>query len=33
MTTEAIRLTSPGDLVASVPFILGFHPTDSLVII
>lgn len=33
MTTAAIRLTSPGDLVASIPFILGFHPTDSLVII
>ncbi|MDP9240101.1 MAG: DUF4192 domain-containing protein [Actinomycetota bacterium] len=28
---EKLRLSSPGDLVEAVPYLLGFHPTDSLV--
>jgi len=28
-----LRLRSPGDLLALVPFMLGFHPRDSLVVV
>src|SRR3954469_19515764 len=31
--TSALNLTSPTDLLAVVPFILGFHPTNSLVVL
>jgi len=36
MTTgdrPAIRVTSPGDLIEAVPYLLGFHPAESLVLI
>ena len=33
MTTNAIRLTSPSDLLSVVPFVLGFHPTNSIVVL
>ncbi len=26
-------LTSPHDLLAAVPFLVGYHPTNSLVVI
>jgi len=32
-TTQALRLTSPSQLLATIPYLLGFHPTDSLVVI
>jgi hypothetical protein len=32
-TTPAIRLAGPADLLAVIPYLLGFHPTDSLVVI
>lgn len=32
-TTDPLRLTSPVDLVAVVPYLLGFAPTDSVVVI
>lgn len=32
-TTDPLRLTSPVDLVAIVPYLLGFAPTDSIVVI
>ncbi|MFI7574403.1 DUF4192 domain-containing protein [Micromonospora sp. NPDC049497] len=34
-STDAPRLAvrSPADLVAAVPYLLGFHPTDSLVVV
>lgn len=28
---QKLRLSSPGDLVEAVPYLLGFHPEDSLV--
>jgi hypothetical protein len=28
-----VRLNDPGDLVAAVPHLLGFHPADSLVVV
>ncbi|MDZ5447258.1 DUF4192 domain-containing protein [Micromonospora sp. 4G57] len=31
--TSPMRLRTPGDLLAAVPYLLGFHPTDSLVIV
>src|SRR5215213_642349 len=33
MTSPAptLRLTSPADIIAAVPYLIGFHPTDSLV--
>ncbi|WP_270886544.1 DUF4192 domain-containing protein [Pedococcus sp. 5OH_020] len=31
--THALRLASPGDLIAVVPYLLGFHPTDSVVVL
>ena len=34
MTSEcAITVSSPADLVAVTPYVLGFHPTDSVVVI
>jgi len=33
VTTNAIRLTSPHELLAIVPFVLGFHPTSSIVVL
>lgn len=33
MTTTTIRLTTPDEIVASVPYLLGFTPTESIVII
>ncbi|TCB92741.1 DUF4192 domain-containing protein [Micromonospora zingiberis] len=34
-STEIPRLTvrSPADLIAAVPYLLGFHPTDSVVVV
>jgi hypothetical protein len=26
-------LTSPHDLLAAIPFLIGYHPTDSLVLV
>ena len=28
-----LRLSTPGDLIAAVPVLMGFHPRDSLVVI
>lgn len=28
-----LTLTSPADLIAATPFLLGFHPTDSVVVV
>ena len=28
-----IRVTSPADLIEAVPYLLGFHPTESLVVV
>lgn len=33
MTDTTLRITSPADLLAAVPRILGFHPDDSLVLV
>ncbi|GGL00218.1 hypothetical protein Sme01_37210 [Sphaerisporangium melleum] len=33
MTTTPILLTSPDDVLGAVPYLLGFHPADSLVVI
>lgn len=33
MTEKTLRLTSPADLLALVPCVLGFHPQDSLVLV
>lgn len=36
MTTpdlSTIKVTSPGDLIDAVPYLLGFHPSESLVVI
>lgn len=30
---SAIRLRGPADIVAAVPYLLGFHPADSLVVL
>lgn len=32
-TRSSVRLSSPGELLAAVPHLLGFHPRDSLVLI
>ncbi|BCJ26921.1 DUF4192 domain-containing protein [Actinocatenispora sera] len=32
-TAPAIRLAGPADLLAVIPYLLGFHPTDSLVVV
>ena len=31
--SPAIRLAGPADLLAVLPYLLGFHPTDSLVVV
>ncbi|MCI4066179.1 DUF4192 domain-containing protein [Micromonospora sp. R77] len=31
--TPRLPVTSPGDLIVAVPYLLGFHPTDSLVLV
>ncbi|MEO3813586.1 DUF4192 domain-containing protein [Sphaerisporangium sp. B11E5] len=33
MTPSPILLTSPDDILGAVPYLLGFHPADSLVVI
>jgi hypothetical protein len=33
MTTNAIKLTSPQELLAIVPFVLGFHPSNSIMVL
>jgi hypothetical protein len=33
MSDTTIRITSPADLLAAVPRLLGFHPQDSLVLV
>jgi Domain of unknown function (DUF4192) len=33
VTTYALKLTSPHELLAVVPYLLGFHPTRSLVLL
>lgn len=30
---STVRLDQPGDLIAAVPHLLGFHPSDSLVVV
>ncbi|MBP2706659.1 DUF4192 domain-containing protein [Microbispora sp. RL4-1S] len=32
MTTPRLALSSPADILAAVPYLLGFHPDDSLVV-
>ena len=32
MTTHALNLASPGELIAAIPFLLGFHPRRSVVL-
>lgn len=32
-TTEILRLSSPADIVEAVPYVLGFQPHDSLVVL
>ena len=32
-SAPAIRLAAPGDLLAVIPYLLGFHPADSLVLV
>jgi hypothetical protein len=33
VTTHAIKLTSPNELLAVVPYVLGFHPTNSIMVL
>ena len=33
MTTSAIKLTSPHELLAVVPYLLGFNPTHSIMVL
>ena len=33
MTISSIRLTSPQELLAIVPFVLGFNPTNSIMVL
>jgi hypothetical protein len=33
MTTQTIRLSSPLDLITSMPYMLGFHPKRSIVLV
>ncbi|MFE3453827.1 DUF4192 domain-containing protein [Nonomuraea sp. NPDC059194] len=33
LTESALTLTTPADILAAVPYIVGFHPSDSLVVI
>jgi len=32
-TTRTLRAKNPGDLLAMVPYLLGFHPEDSVVLL
>ena len=32
-TPKTIRATEPRELLALIPFQLGFHPTDSVVLV
>ena len=32
-TTPVARLRNPGELLAAVPYLIGFHPRDSLLFI
>jgi len=31
--SDRVTLTSPGDVVAAIPALLGFHPRESLVVL
>jgi hypothetical protein len=31
--TSVLRVRSPGDLIEAIPYLLGFHPRDSMVIV
>ncbi|HEX6075419.1 MAG TPA: DUF4192 family protein, partial [Micromonosporaceae bacterium] len=31
--SESLRLRSASDLLAAVPYLIGFHPSDSLVLV
>lgn len=33
MSTQPVTLTSPSDLLAVIPHLLGLHPSDSLVVV
>ena len=33
MTTNALKLKDPNELLAVIPYLLGFHPTRSLVLV
>jgi hypothetical protein len=33
MTTNTLRLRSPADVVSAIPYLIGFHPTDSVVVL
>jgi Domain of unknown function (DUF4192) len=33
MTPNTLRLRSPADVVAAIPYLVGFHPTDSVVVL
>src|SRR5687767_12382074 len=33
MTTDTLRLRSPGELLAAVPYLLGFAPSNSIMVI
>jgi hypothetical protein len=33
MTTNTLRLQSPADVVSAIPYLIGFHPTDSVVVL
>jgi len=33
MTTAPLRLDSPADILAAVPYMFGFHPVDSVVLV
>ena len=33
LPADRVRLSGPTDLIAIVPYLLGFHPSDSLVIL
>ncbi|MCO5993789.1 DUF4192 domain-containing protein [Actinoallomurus rhizosphaericola] len=33
MRSNTLRLRSPADVVAAIPYLVGFHPTDSVVVL
>lgn len=33
MTTTKLRIASPADMIAAMPYLLGFHPVDSVAVI